>query len=82
MARWLTPSKAMIAINLRGKRNDKSKFWFTFFHEAGHLLNDRHDEVFVDVDYADDPREKAANKFARDLLIPPERGIPRAKSQK
>ncbi len=70
-ARWLTPFKAMIAINLRGKRNDK--FWFTLFHEAGHLLNDRHDEVFVDVDYADDPREKAANQFARDLLIPPER---------
>jgi len=68
-ARWITSSKGMIALNLRGKRNDK--FWFTFFHEAGHLLNDRRDEVFVDVDYADDPREQAANQFARDLLIPP-----------
>jgi len=29
-AKWLTPDKAMIALNLRGKRNDI--FWFTFFH--------------------------------------------------
>jgi addiction module HigA family antidote len=68
-AKWLNPRKAMIALNLRGKALDK--FWFTFFHEAGHILNDSHDEVFIDVDYGDDPREQSANKFARDLLIPP-----------
>jgi len=68
-AKWLNPRKAMIALNLRGKALDK--FWFTFFHEAGHILNDSHDEVFIDVDYVDDPREKSANDFARDLLIPP-----------
>ncbi|MEX0701795.1 MAG: HigA family addiction module antitoxin [Planctomycetales bacterium] len=67
-AKWLTPHKAMIALNLRGKRNDL--FWFTFFHEAGHILNDGRDEVFVDVDYADDPREQAANQFAGAMLIP------------
>ena len=69
-ARWLTPDKPMIALNLRGKSNDK--FWFTFFHEAGHILNDNRDEVFVDVDYTDDPREQSANEFAANLLIPPE----------
>ena len=68
-ARWLSDTKAMIAVNLRGKSNDK--FWFTLFHEVGHILNDRRDEVFVDVDYGDDPRERAANEFARDELIPP-----------
>lgn len=67
-ARWLSPDKAMIAVNLRGKSNDK--FWFTFFHEAGHILNDDRDEVFVDVDYADDPREVRANRFAAEFLIP------------
>ena len=65
-AKWLNSHKAMIALNLRGKALDK--FWFTFFHEAGHILNDSHDEVFIDVDYADDPREQAANRFARDML--------------
>lgn len=69
-AKWLSSTKAMIALNLRGKALDK--FWFTFFHEAGHILNDSRDQVFVDVDYADDPRELKANKFARDVLIPPE----------
>jgi len=68
-AKWLSSSKAMIALNLRGKALDK--FWFTFFHEAGHLLNDDKDQMFVDVEYSDDPRELAANKFAREILIPP-----------
>ena len=69
-AKWIAPHKAMIALNLRGKRNDK--FWFTFFHEAGHVLNDNRYEVYVDVDYVDDPRERAANRFAGEILIPPE----------
>lgn len=67
-ARWLSENKAMIALNLRGKANDR--FWFTFFHEAGHILNDDRAEVFIDVDYADDPREQGANEFAAEMLIP------------
>lgn len=67
-ARWFSDTKAMIALNLRGKFNDR--FWFTFFHEAGHLLNDDRTEVFIDVDYADDPRERGANGFAAEMLIP------------
>lgn len=67
-AKWLSASKAMIALNLRGKSLDK--FWFTFFHEAGHLLNDDKDQMFVDVDYSDDPRELGANQFAGEILIP------------
>ncbi len=70
-AKWLTPEKAMVGLNLRGKRDDR--FWFTFFHEAGHILNDSKKEAFIDVDYEDDPREQNANGFAADLLIPPER---------
>jgi len=68
-AKWLTPDKAMIGLNLRGKRNDI--FWFSFFHEAGHLLNDSKKESYVDVDYEDDPREQNANQFAANFLIPP-----------
>ncbi|MDY0169094.1 MAG: ImmA/IrrE family metallo-endopeptidase [Thermoguttaceae bacterium] len=69
-AKWLTPEKAMIGLNLRGRRDDR--FWFTFFHEAGHILNDSKKETFIDVDYDDDPREQNANRFAADLLIPPD----------
>ncbi|MCO6455381.1 MAG: HigA family addiction module antidote protein [Pirellulaceae bacterium] len=67
-AKWLTPTKAMICLNLRGKSNDR--FWFTLFHEAGHILNDSKKETFIDVDYQDDPREHQANQFAASLLIP------------
>lgn len=67
-AKWLTASKAMICLNLRGKSNDR--FWFTFFHEAGHVLNDSKKETYIDVDYQDDPREQNANRFAANLLIP------------
>ena len=66
--KWLTPTKAMIALNLLGKFNDK--FWFTFFHEAGHVLKDSKKQMYVDVEYTDDPREKAANDFAATTLIP------------
>lgn len=67
-AKWLAPHKAMIAINLRGKKSDL--FWFTFFHEAGHVLLDSKKEAFMDVGYSNDPCEKAANEFARWTLIP------------
>ncbi len=67
-AKWLAPSKALICMNLRGKRNDR--FWFTFFHEAGHILNDSKKETYIDVDYRDDPRERQANRFAATILIP------------
>ena len=67
-ARWVSPSKAMIAVNLRGKMNDI--FWFTLFHEAGHILNDSKKQTYVDVGYSNDPREESANRFAREMLIP------------
>jgi HTH-type transcriptional regulator / antitoxin HigA len=67
-AKWLTADKAIICLNLRGKCNDR--FWFTFFHEAGHILNDSKKDTYIDVDYHDDPREQNANRFAATLLIP------------
>ncbi len=58
-------------MNLRGKSNDR--FWFSFFHEAGHLLLDSKKETYIDVDSANDPREQQANQFAANVLIPPAR---------
>jgi plasmid maintenance system antidote protein VapI len=67
--RWLTPTKPLIQMTLRYKTNDH--FWFTFFHEAGHILNDSKKEVFIEEGRQDSEREERANRFARDLLIPP-----------
>ena len=79
-AKWLSPRKAMIGLNLRGKSNDR--FWFSFFHEAGHLLLDSKKETYIDVDSTNDPREQQANQFAANFLIPPARAgeLPRLHS--
>jgi len=63
-ARWYGLRRAIIQLSFRHKRGDH--VWFSFFHEAGHLLSSSPDEVFVDI-----PGEDAADDFARDYLIPP-----------
>ncbi len=71
-ARWLHPEKAMLALSLRHKTDDH--FWFSFFHEAGHLLRDSKKKVYLDwadgAPLCDD--EDEANRFACDTLLPPE----------
>jgi len=71
--RWLHSTKALVQLSLRGKTDDH--LWFTFFHEAGHVLKHGKRAVFVeDGDEnaaARDPREAEADTFACDLLIPP-----------
>ncbi|MGD8453008.1 MAG: HigA family addiction module antitoxin [Phycisphaerae bacterium] len=72
VARWLTPTKALIQLSLRYKTEDQ--FWFSFFHEAGHILNDAKKDVFIDDgDDGDGSREERANRFSADFLIPPDR---------
>ncbi|WP_025146871.1 HigA family addiction module antitoxin [Pedobacter jeongneungensis] len=69
-ARWVggTP---LIQITDRYKTNDH--FWFTFFHEAGHILLHGKKDVFIeDFEGVDNnlEKEKEANDFARDWLLP------------
>jgi HTH-type transcriptional regulator / antitoxin HigA len=70
--RWLSPHKAVLQLSLRHKRNDH--LWFAFFHELGHiLLHGKRDQFIDDEDSyeeGDDPKERDANKFAADTLIP------------
>ena len=72
--RWLTDRKALIQMSIRNKWADI--FWFTFFHEACHLLKHRTQRRIVIDGLADDPDiaeiESEANCFARDFLIPPQ----------
>ncbi|WP_210411691.1 helix-turn-helix domain-containing protein [Rhodoferax sediminis] len=68
--KWLSPSKALLMLSLRHKTNDH--LWFSFFHEAGHLILHGKRMMFIDGDGAlDDEQEDEANRFARDVLIPP-----------
>lgn len=67
--RWLTPDKALILLSLRYKRADV--LWFTFFHEAGHILLHGKRLVFIEGNGAHDELEEEANRFAANVLIPP-----------
>lgn len=68
-SRWIK-GKAVIQLSLRHKSNDQ--LWFTFFHEAGHILKHGRKEVFFDDETIihDNIKEEEANQFARDMLIP------------
>lgn len=71
--RWLKPSKALIQLSLRGKSDDH--LWFTFFHEAGHILLHGKKDVYIEAQgdgYKEMDRiskEKEADLFAQDMLI-------------
>jgi addiction module HigA family antidote len=67
--RWLSATKAVIQLSLRYKTDDH--LWFTFFHEAGHVLLHGKKQVFIESDKGAPDREEAeANEFAASLLIP------------
>jgi HTH-type transcriptional regulator/antitoxin HigA len=69
-AKWLTEDKAMIALNLHENTNDI--FWFTFFHEAAHILLDKkqflsnYSELLTAIMYS----EENMDRFAEQQLIP------------
>jgi HTH-type transcriptional regulator / antitoxin HigA len=67
-ARWLAPDKALIQLSLYYKGEDQ--LWFSFFHEAGHILLHGRRDVFVDVKGGpEDQQEAEANEFAASTLI-------------
>jgi len=67
--RWLTSAKVLLQLSLRGKSDDL--LWFTFFHEAGHILLHGKKDVFIENNGKTDAKEEQANRFAADFLIPP-----------
>ena len=68
--RWVRPNKALIQLSLRHKWEDH--FWFSFYHESGHILLHGKKNVFIDDTQftAYDKEEEQANRFAADRLIP------------
>lgn len=79
--RFLTPNKALVQLSFRYLSDDQ--FWFTFFHEAGHLLLHRERIALLEARRGDrcgllegadplsDAEEQEANDFAARTLIPP-----------
>jgi addiction module HigA family antidote len=68
---FVSPSKAALLLSFRYLADDH--FWFTFFHEAGHLLLHDPGDLFLEIGEADDSNEEEqANEFAARLLVPEE----------
>ena len=66
---WLSPRKAVIQLTARHKSDDH--LWFTFFHEAAHILLHSKKGIFVDEANGDDAGlEAEANEWASNMLIP------------
>jgi HTH-type transcriptional regulator / antitoxin HigA len=69
---FISPTRAIMLLSFRYLSDDQ--FWFTFFHEAGHLVLHGPDAVFIEETRKDrtiTKEEEEANEFASNLLIPP-----------
>jgi plasmid maintenance system antidote protein VapI len=72
--RFLSPTRPLLLLS--GRHLSDDHLWFTFFHEAGHLVLHSKDYISVDVIGDEDAtakEEQEANDFAADMLVPPDR---------
>ena len=67
-ARWLSATRALIQLSVRHRWEDV--FWFSFFHEAGHVLLHGKRETFIDDGRTRTSQEDEADAFAQEFLIP------------
>jgi hypothetical protein len=69
--KWLNPRRALLQLSLRYKTEDQ--LWFSFFHEAAHILLHRKRTIFLEgANGLQDEEEAQADQFASDFLIPPD----------
>lgn len=63
-SRWINEHPV---VQMTGRYNQNDRFWFTFFHELGHILLHGKKEIFLeDIEYSDydKQKEKEADEFA------------------
>lgn len=59
--------KVILCMTIRQSFSDI--FWFTLFHEIGHLLNEDFKDQLIDYTFIDSEIERNADNFARNVLI-------------
>jgi HTH-type transcriptional regulator/antitoxin HigA len=68
---FVSSRKALLLLSFRHLSDDQ--FWFTFFHEAGHLLLHNKKRLFLEDDATPATQEEhEANEFAGCALVPPD----------
>ncbi len=66
----LNDQKALLLLSFRHLSDDH--FWFSFFHECGHLILHSDYKIVIEGEpHQDESIEREANKFAEDVLLPP-----------
>jgi len=66
MVRYVN-GKLILCMTIRNKYADI--FWFSLFHEIGHLIYDDIKKLFIDFNALDNEQERHANNFAANALI-------------
>ncbi len=66
--RWLKPTKALMQLSLRHKSDDH--LWFSFFHEAAHILLHTKKGIIMEFNGKTDALETEANLWAGQFLLP------------
>ena len=59
-----------VMLMVNDRRLNSDSFWFTLFHEIGHIINN---DYGISFEKETGEQEDAANKFAEDYLIPPDK---------
>lgn len=65
---WLSREKAVVMITIRGSWADI--FWFSLFHEIGHILLFHNRQGVILENDGEDKQEKEADDFASSILLP------------
>jgi len=69
--RFISDRQALLQLSFRYLSDDQ--FWFSFFHEAGHLLLHGRSGFFLEgIGTPATPQEDEASAFAERILVPPE----------
>ncbi|AXU54318.1 TPA: HigA family addiction module antitoxin [Clostridioides difficile] len=64
-----TDANGRIILCMTIRRGFADIFWFTLFHEIGHIINGDAKLKFIDFESAESETELKANKFASDILL-------------
>ena len=70
--RWLSQDRALVQLSLRYRTDDQ--LWFTFFHEAAHIILHGKRDIFLEGTDVAEPgeQEDQADRFAANALISPD----------
>ena len=66
--RWLSKDKPLMVFSCRGRAEDI--FWFSFFHEAAHILLHSGTALLIESDDRRGEAERQADEFSKNFLIP------------